>query len=120
MIISILLAYLQAYINGVQPSLSLKFTFAPELNKLKQDFDWVKDKTKEVYDKVKPLLTPKEKASAIENAGTFDAINVTNFGAKSGSWRDAFRMCYSLRNLYIKNLSAQAPIFFINNLLVCY
>jgi hypothetical protein len=29
-------------------------------------------------------------STAIENAGTFDAINVTNFGAKSGSWRDAF------------------------------
>ena len=43
-------------------------------------------------------------ATAVENAGTFDAINVTNFGAKQGNWRDAFRMCSSLRNLYIKNL----------------
>ena len=43
-------------------------------------------------------------STAIENAGTFDAINVTNFGAKSGSWRDAFGQCSSLRNLYIKNL----------------
>ena len=43
-------------------------------------------------------------ATAIENAGTFDAINTTNFGAKSGSWRDAFGECGSLRNLYIKNL----------------
>ena len=43
-------------------------------------------------------------ASSIENAGTFDAINVTNFGAKSGSWRDAFGRCYNLKNLYIKNL----------------
>ena len=43
-------------------------------------------------------------ATAIENAGTFDAINVTNFGAKSGSWREAFGECSSLRNLYIKNL----------------
>lgn len=49
-------------------------------------------------------------AMAIENAGTFDAINVTNFGAKSGSWRDAFRMCYSLRNLYIKNLKVNLNI----------
>lgn len=49
-------------------------------------------------------------ATAIENAGTFDAINVTNFGAKSGSWRDAFRMCYSLRNLYIKNLTVNLNI----------
>ena len=43
-------------------------------------------------------------AAGIENAGTFDAINVTNFGAKSGSWRDAFGRCYNLKNLYIKNL----------------
>lgn len=49
-------------------------------------------------------------ATAIENAGTFDAINVTNFGAKSGSWRDAFRMCYSLKNLYIKNLAVNLNI----------
>ena len=49
-------------------------------------------------------------ATAIENAGTFDAINVTNFGAKSGSWRDAFRMCGSLRNLYIKNLKVNLNI----------
>lgn len=43
-------------------------------------------------------------ATAIENAGTFDAIDTTNFGAKSGSWREAFGECSSLRNLYIKNL----------------
>lgn len=49
-------------------------------------------------------------ATAIENAGTFDAINCTNFGAKLGSWRDAFRMCYSLRNLYIKNLTVNLNI----------
>ena len=49
-------------------------------------------------------------STAIENAGTFDAINVTNFGAKSGSWRDAFRMCYSLRQLYIKNLKVNLNI----------
>lgn len=49
-------------------------------------------------------------ATAIENAGTFDAINVTNFGAKSGSWRDAFRMCYALRNLYIKNLKVNLNV----------
>jgi hypothetical protein len=49
-------------------------------------------------------------ATAIENAGTFDAINVTNFGAKSGSWRDAFRMCRSLRNLYIKNLTVNLNV----------
>lgn len=49
-------------------------------------------------------------ATAVENAGTFDAINVTNFGAKSGSWRDAFGWCTSLRNLYIKNLKVNLNI----------
>ena len=49
-------------------------------------------------------------ATAIENAGTFDAINTTNFGAKQGSWRDAFRMCSSLRNLYIKNLKVSLNV----------
>lgn len=49
-------------------------------------------------------------ATAIENAGTFDAINVTNFGASSGSWRDAFGECRSLRNLYIKNLKVNLNI----------
>lgn len=49
-------------------------------------------------------------STAIENAGTFDAINTTNFGAKSGSWRDAFGMCYSLRNLYIKNLKVSLNV----------
>ena len=49
-------------------------------------------------------------ATAIENAGTFDAINTTNFGAKSGSWRDAFGTCSSLRNLYIKNLKVNLNI----------
>jgi hypothetical protein len=43
-------------------------------------------------------------AGNILNAGVFDAINVTNFGSKSGSWRDAFGRCYSLEKLYIKNL----------------
>lgn len=49
-------------------------------------------------------------STAVENAGTFDAINVTNFGAKSGSWRDAFRMCSALKNLYIKNLKVNLNI----------
>ena len=43
-------------------------------------------------------------ARNIENAGTFDAINTTNFGAQSGSWREAFGDCTSLKRLYIKNL----------------
>ena len=49
-------------------------------------------------------------STAIENAGTFDAINTTNFGAKSGSWRDAFGFCTSLRNLYIKNLKVNLNV----------
>ena len=49
-------------------------------------------------------------ATAIENAGTFDAVNTTNFGAKSGSWREAFGECGSLRNLYIKNLKVNLNI----------
>ena len=49
-------------------------------------------------------------ATAIENAGTFDAINTTNFGAKSGSWRDAFGWCNSLRQLYIKNLKVNLNV----------
>ena len=40
----------------------------------------------------------------------FDAINVTNFGAKSGSWRDAFAYCYQLSNLYIKNLKVNLNV----------
>lgn len=49
-------------------------------------------------------------ATTIENAGTFDAINVTNFGASSGSWRDAFGWCSSLKNLYIKNLKVNLNV----------
>lgn len=49
-------------------------------------------------------------STAIENAGTFDAINTTNFGAKSGSWRDAFGQCSSLRNLFIKNLTVNLNV----------
>lgn len=49
-------------------------------------------------------------APAIRNAGIFDAINVTNFGAKSGSWRDAFAYCHSLETLYIKNLNVNINV----------
>ena len=49
-------------------------------------------------------------STAVENAGTIDAINVTNFGAKSDSWRDAFGQCSSLKNLYIKNLKVNLNI----------
>lgn len=49
-------------------------------------------------------------AGCIENAGTFDAINCTNLGAKSGSWREAFGRCFSLRRLYIKNLKVSLNV----------
>lgn len=49
-------------------------------------------------------------ARNIECAGTFDAINCTNFGAKSGSWREAFGDCISLKRLYIKNLKVSLNI----------
>ena len=49
-------------------------------------------------------------APNILNAGVFDAVNVTNFGAKSGSWRDAFAYCHQLQNLYIKNLKVNLNI----------
>lgn len=49
-------------------------------------------------------------ARNIECAGTFDATNTTNFGAKSGSWREAFGECTSLRRLYIKNLKVNLNI----------
>ena len=49
-------------------------------------------------------------ARNIENAGTFNAINTTNFGAKSGSWREAFGYCSSLRRLYISNLKVNLNI----------
>ena len=49
-------------------------------------------------------------ARNVENAGTFDAANTTNFGAKSGSWRDAFGYCNSLRRLYINNLKVNLNV----------
>ncbi len=49
-------------------------------------------------------------AGMVENAGTFDAINVTDFGAKSGSWRDAFGKCIALRKLFIKNLKVNLDL----------
>lgn len=45
-------------------------------------------------------------SSSIEHAGIFDASNTTNFGAKKGSWQEAFGKCYSLTDLFIKNLKA--------------
>lgn len=49
-------------------------------------------------------------ARNIECAGTFDAANVTNFGAKQGNWKEAFGDCPSLRRLYIKNLKVNLNI----------
>lgn len=49
-------------------------------------------------------------ARNVEAAGTFDAANVTNFGAKAGSWREAFGYCSSLRRLYIQNLKVNLNI----------
>lgn len=49
-------------------------------------------------------------APNVLNAGVFDAANTTNFGAKSGSWRDAFAYCYQLKNLYIKNLKVNINV----------
>ena len=49
-------------------------------------------------------------APAIQHAGVFDAINTTNFGAKKGSWQEAFGDCISLTSLYIKNLKTSINI----------
>lgn len=61
---------------------------------------------------VDPIILPKDcrglmfYSPGIERAGTFDASKTTNFGAKSGSWREAFGNCDSLKTLYIQNLKA--------------
>ena len=61
---------------------------------------------------IAPIKLPKDcrglmfYSPAIERAGVFDASNTTNFGAKSGSWREAFGYCDSLKTLYISNLKA--------------
>ena len=64
---------------------------------------------------VKPIKLPKDSRGlmfysyTIENAGTFDATKVTsanNFGAKRGSWQEAFGYCYNLKRLYIQNLNS--------------
>ena len=56
-------------------------------------------------------------APAITHAGVFDAAKTTNFGAKKGSWQDAFGDCISLTSLYIKNLKTSINISWspINN-----
>ena len=65
---------------------------------------------------IKPITLPKDcrgllfYSPLIENIGVLDAINTTNFGAKKGSWQDAFGYCSSLKNLYIKNLKTSINI----------
>lgn len=56
-------------------------------------------------------------APAITHAGVFDAAKTTNFGAKKGSWQEAFGYCISLTSLYIKNLKTSINISWspINN-----
>lgn len=56
-------------------------------------------------------------APAITHAGVFDAAKTTNFGAKKGSWQEAFGDCISLTSLYIKNLKTSINISWspINN-----
>ena len=49
-------------------------------------------------------------APAIQHAGVFDAAKTTNFGAKKGSWQEAFGDCVSLTSLYIQNLKASINI----------
>lgn len=47
---------------------------------------------------------------AIERIGVLDAQNTTKFGAKQGSWREAFGFCYSLKSLYISGLKVPINI----------
>lgn len=56
-------------------------------------------------------------ATSIQNVGILDATKTTTFGAKSGSWRDAFGSCYMLENLYIQNLKVSINVSWspINN-----
>lgn len=68
---------------------------------------------------IKPIVLPADSrglmfySSTIENAGTFDAKNITsmnNLGAKRGSWQEAFGNCYNLKRLYIKNLKVNLNV----------
>lgn len=47
---------------------------------------------------------------SIERAGVFDASLTTKFGAKQGSWREAFGYCDSLKTLYIQNLKTSINV----------
>ena len=65
---------------------------------------------------VDPILLPKDcrglmfYSSGIERAGVFDAKNTTGFGAKQGSWKEAFGYCSSLKTLYIQNLKTSINV----------
>lgn len=65
---------------------------------------------------VTPITLPKDcrglmfYSPVIESIGVLDAANTTNFGAKSGSWGDAFGYCSGLTNLYIRNLKASINV----------
>lgn len=78
-----------------------------------QPFSYYGARTIGVYDSaIIPITLPTDcrgllfYSHIIENIGVLDAAKTTNFGAKSGSWREAFGGCTSLKNLYIKNLKA--------------
>lgn len=49
-------------------------------------------------------------ARNVLHVGVLDATNTNNFGAKSGSWRDAFGYCDQLKDLYIKNLKTSINV----------
>lgn len=65
---------------------------------------------------IDPIKLPKDcrglmfYSPAIEHAGVFDASATTNFGAKQGSWREAFGHCRSLQTLYIQNLKTSINV----------
>lgn len=101
-----------------------------------QTFSYYGARTIGVFNmEVRPIPLPKDCRGlmfyswTIENAGVFDATKVTsanNFGAKRGSWQEAFGYCYNLKRLYITNLNSNlnlswSPIerasinFIINN-----
>lgn len=77
---------------------------------------------------VHPIKLPKDcrglmyHAPQIQHAGVFDASNTTNFGAKKGSWQEAFGDCISLTSLYIQNLKASINLSWspINELSISY
>lgn len=65
---------------------------------------------------IDPITLPKDcrglmfYSPSIERAGVLDASATTTFGAKQGSWREAFGYCSSLRTLYIQNLKVSINV----------